>query len=61
MAGPSFWDNQEKAQAAFDEIMEASPDASLEIVELDLGSQESTTAAAAAIAGLTRCVRAPGP
>ena len=42
--------NQEKAQAAFDEIMEASPDASLEIVELDLGSQESTTAAAAAIA-----------
>jgi NAD(P)-dependent dehydrogenase (short-subunit alcohol dehydrogenase family) len=42
--------NQEKAQAAFDEITATYPDASLEIVELDLGSQESTKAAAAAIA-----------
>ncbi len=42
--------NQEKAQGAFDEIMAAHPNASLEIVELDLGSQENTKAAAAAIA-----------
>ena len=42
--------NQEKAQAAFDEIMASYPEASLEIVELDLGSQEATKAAAAAIA-----------
>jgi len=42
--------NQEKAQAAFDEITAAYPNASLEIVELDLGSQESTKAAAATIA-----------
>ena len=42
--------NQEKAQTAFDEIKETHPEASLEIVELDLGSFESTTAAAAKIA-----------
>ena len=42
--------NQEKAQAAYDEITSANPDASLEIVELDLGSQESTKKAAAVIA-----------
>ena len=42
--------NQEKAQVAFDEIKAIYPDASLEIVELDLGSQESTKAAAATIA-----------
>ena len=41
--------NQEKARAAFDEITAAYPDASLEIVELDLGSQASTKAAAASI------------
>jgi len=42
--------NQEKAQAACDEVKAVYPDASLEIVELDLGSQESTKAAAATIA-----------
>ncbi|MDJ0792453.1 MAG: oxidoreductase [Acidimicrobiia bacterium] len=42
--------NQEKAQAAQDEIMAAYPDASLEVVELDLASQASTKAAAASIA-----------
>jgi len=42
--------NQEKAQAAFDEIKATYPDASLEIVELDLGSQASTKAAAESIA-----------
>ncbi len=42
--------NQEKAQAAFDEIKQDHPNASLEIVELDLGSFESTKAAAATIA-----------
>ena len=42
--------NQEKAQAAFDEIKETHPEASLEIVELDLGSFESTKTAAAKIA-----------
>ena len=44
--------NQEKAQAAYDEIMAGQPDASLEIVELDLSSQASTKAAAALIAEL---------
>ncbi|MFC2153181.1 oxidoreductase [Actinomycetota bacterium] len=42
--------NQEKARIAYDDIMAIHPDASLEIVELDLGSQASTKAAAAAIA-----------
>ncbi|MCP3999111.1 MAG: SDR family NAD(P)-dependent oxidoreductase [bacterium] len=42
--------NQDKAVVARDEILVAHPDASLEIVELDLGSFESTKAAAAAIA-----------
>ena len=42
--------NQEKAQAAFDEITATYPDASLEIVELDLGSQASTKVAAETIA-----------
>ncbi len=42
--------NQEKAAAARDEILAAHPDASLEIVELDLGSFESTKDAAAKIA-----------
>jgi len=42
--------NQDKAQAAYDEIVSEYPDASLEIVELDLASQESTKAAAASIA-----------
>ena len=42
--------NQEKAQAAFDEIKEVHPDASLEIVKLDLGSFDSTRAAAEKIA-----------
>jgi NAD(P)-dependent dehydrogenase (short-subunit alcohol dehydrogenase family) len=42
--------NQEKAQAAFDEIMAAHPGASLEIVELDLASQASAKAAATSIA-----------
>ena len=42
--------NQEKAQAAFDEIKATYPDASLEIVELDLASQASTKAAAESIA-----------
>ena len=42
--------NQEKAQAARDEIIAANPDASLEIVELDLSSLEQTKAAAKAIA-----------
>ncbi len=41
--------NQAKATGARDEILSAHPDASLEIVELDLGSQESVKAAAAAI------------
>lgn len=41
--------NQEKAKAAHDEILSAHPAASLEIVELDLGSLESTKAAAAQI------------
>ncbi len=48
--------NQEKAQAAFDQIKEAHPDASLEIVELDLGSFESTKTAAAKIAAKHRVV-----
>ena len=42
--------SQDKAMAARDEIIEAHPDASLEIVELDLGSLDSAKAAAAAIA-----------
>ena len=42
--------DQEKAQAAFDEIKATVPDASLEIVELDLGSQTSTQNAAETIA-----------
>jgi len=41
--------NQEKAQAAVDEIKDTYPDASLEIVELDLASQASTKAAAESI------------
>ena len=42
--------NQEKARAAVDAIKETHPEASLEIVELDLASFESTKAAAATIA-----------
>jgi NAD(P)-dependent dehydrogenase (short-subunit alcohol dehydrogenase family) len=42
--------NQEKAKAAHDEILAAHPGASIEIVELDLGSFESTKTAAAKIA-----------
>lgn len=42
--------NREKAADARDEILTAHPDASLEIVELDLGSFDSTKAAAAQIA-----------
>ncbi len=42
--------NQEKAQTALDEIKEAHPEASLEIVELDLSSFEATKTAAAQIA-----------
>ncbi|TDT15537.1 NADP-dependent 3-hydroxy acid dehydrogenase YdfG [Ilumatobacter fluminis] len=41
--------NQDKAANARDDILAGLPDASLEIVELDLGSFESTTAAAATI------------
>ena len=41
--------NQEKAQAAVDEIKATYPDASLEIVELDLASQALTKAAAESI------------
>ena len=41
--------NQEKAAAARDEILAQHPDASLEIVELDLGSFDSTKGAAAKI------------
>ncbi len=42
--------NQTKAAAARDQILAANPEASLEIVELDLSSFESTKAAAATIA-----------
>lgn len=42
--------NQDKAATARDEILAAHSEASLEIVELDLGSFESTKAAAAKIA-----------
>ncbi|MDJ0499026.1 MAG: oxidoreductase [Acidimicrobiia bacterium] len=42
--------NQEKAGKARDEILAAHPDASLEIIELDLGSFENTKTAAAKIA-----------
>lgn len=41
--------NQSKAQAAHDEILAAHTDASLEIVELDLGSLDSVAEAAATI------------
>lgn len=41
--------NLDKAEAALEEVMATYPDASLEIVELDLGSQASTEAAAASI------------
>jgi NAD(P)-dependent dehydrogenase (short-subunit alcohol dehydrogenase family) len=41
--------NQEKAQAAVDDIKATYPDASFEIVELDLASQTSTKAAAESI------------
>lgn len=41
--------NQDKAAAARDEILAAVPDASLELVELDLGSLASVEAAAARI------------
>lgn len=41
--------NQEKARVAYDDITAIHPDASLEIVELDLSSQASTKAAAAVI------------
>ncbi|MEX2252736.1 MAG: oxidoreductase [Thermoleophilaceae bacterium] len=41
--------NQEKAQAAVDDIRGGAPDASLEVVELDLGSQASVRAAAEGI------------
>ncbi len=43
--------NQEKAAAARDEILAAHPSASLEVVELDLGSQQSVNDAADAILG----------
>ena len=43
--------NQVKAETARQEILEAYPHASLEIVELDLGSFESARSAAADIAG----------
>ena len=42
--------NQDKAATARREILEAHPDASLEVVELDLGSFESTQGAAATVA-----------
>lgn len=42
--------NQDKAAVAYDDILGDYPEASLEIVELDLASQESTKAAAATIA-----------
>lgn len=42
--------NQDKAADARDDILATRPDASLEIVELDLGSFDSTKAAAATIA-----------
>lgn len=48
--------NQEKARIAYDEITRAHPDCSHEIVELDLGSFESTMAAAAKIASDHRAV-----
>jgi NAD(P)-dependent dehydrogenase (short-subunit alcohol dehydrogenase family) len=41
--------DQDKAQAAYERIMTAHPDATLEIVELDLGSLESVRKAAATI------------
>ncbi len=48
--------NQEKAKAAQDEITTAHPNASLEIVELDLASLKSVRAAAAAIAERHRAI-----
>ncbi len=42
--------NQRKARAAYADIVASNPDASLEIVELDLSSLEQTEAAAAEIA-----------
>ena len=41
--------NQVKAKEAFEDVLASHPDASLEIVELDLASQASVKAAAAAI------------
>src|SRR5262245_31719369 len=41
--------NQEKARAAIEDIRSTHPDASLELVELDLGSQESVKTAAGEI------------
>ena len=41
--------NQEKAQAALEDILSTHPDASLEIVQLDLSSLDETRAAAATI------------
>lgn len=43
--------NQDKARSARDEILRGHPDASLELVELDLGSQASVAAAADEILG----------
>lgn len=42
--------DQDKAQAALETVRESVPEASVEIVELDLGSQSSTVAAAESIA-----------
>ncbi|MGI9596355.1 MAG: oxidoreductase [Acidimicrobiales bacterium] len=42
--------NQDKAKSARDQILAAHPEASLEIVELDLGNQQSVTTAATRIA-----------
>ncbi len=43
--------NQVKAKEAFEDVVAGNPDASLEIIELDLGSQSSVVAAAARILG----------
>ncbi|MEM9133480.1 MAG: oxidoreductase [Actinomycetota bacterium] len=48
--------NQTKAADARDEILADDPDASLEVVELDLGSQASTIAAAEQIAAAHQAV-----
>jgi NAD(P)-dependent dehydrogenase (short-subunit alcohol dehydrogenase family) len=42
--------DQEKARAAYDEVLATQPAASLQLVELDLGSLQSVESAAAAIA-----------